>query len=146
MTGQEPTPEDERFVRRLAEVWRAPAPTAAERASFQARLEAKLAAPGRARRWAPLGLAAAGLAALALLWLGGGTERTTPESLRIATLAAPGEGASAPGGGTEAPAAPSATEALLALTETSSEQTDAALPPDYAAISGLFLDPRDAGT
>ncbi|HKA14579.1 MAG TPA: hypothetical protein VKH41_06150 [Myxococcota bacterium] len=104
---------DAELVRRIAESYRAPEPSAAERVALRARIDARLQRRSVRRLWVA-GAATAGVAAA------------------IALLRA-GEPAVAP-----APDA-AADEALLALAAPAGAEEEA-LPDDYQAIEDLLLE------
>jgi len=114
--------ENDAFVRTLAAHYRPPEPTPAERAAFRAGLDERLARR-RGAAWLPwaAGLATAS-AALALVFVPGTTSDSAdaPPATRLAS-------------------GPAAADALLWLATPESEEDDA-LPADYEAIAGLFLE------
>ena len=103
------------FVRRVAGAYAPPAPTAAARARFDARLDARLA---RARRqpWLAAAVAAAALSLSLHVWR--------------ASEVTPGRDAG--------PVAAASAEAILAMADDAGDASDA-LPTDYQAISDLLL-------
>lgn len=140
-------PEDESLVRRVAEAWRAPEQTPAERVAFQRRLDARLAKQtrGPSARWLrPLAGAAVLAAGIALALLAV-TGRGVRDAGTIATAPVPVAPAPSP-----APATDSARgEAIYALATEDDDTEDAAaasagsleaLPDDYVAIASLFVD------
>jgi hypothetical protein len=115
---------DERWLARVREAYAPPPASAAERAAFDARLRERLEAPRRAP-WLPLsvgaGLATAALAALLALW---------PE----AAVRAPDR--------TVAAADDWSGELLLddGSAYGDADDSEDALPPQYAAIAGVWLE------
>ena len=122
------TREEQRFVARVADAYRAPPLSAARRAAFHAQLDTRIARPRSARLFPAL---AGALGAAALAWLvlaGPGSEfRNVEEEPRTARVAAPAPAAVA-----------TAEEAILALSA-DEEIEDESLPEEYVAIASLFL-------
>jgi hypothetical protein len=125
------TPEEERLVRRIGEVYRAPERSPAARVAFTAALEERLARRRR-RGWKPLvALAAAGAAlAFALLLEGDGTA-PAPEAVPDAAPALQRLA--------EPASALSPEEVILAIATGAGADADSALPEDYLAIESLVL-------
>lgn len=121
------TPEEERFVRRVADVYQSPPLSPARRVAFGRALEERVARAQR-RRGGPALVAGAVVAASALLLF---AVMRSPEG-EPAPRVALGETAGA--GATATPE-----EAILALATESVADRDASLPDDYAAIESLFL-------
>ena len=121
------TREEASFVERVATSYAPPPTSSSQRVAFRRRLDARV--ERRSRAWWPgpiMGVAAA--AAAVVLWLAvPGSVEPIPEAQRQTTAQAP-EGA----------ADESIDEALFALT--TSNDRDASLPDDYAAIASLLLD------
>ena len=110
------TPDEQRFVTRVAGAYQAPQRSPARSAAFQRTLEERVARP-RAARWLPAFAGAIAVAVLAWLAIGVGIEPSMPgEQARIAT----------------------AEEAILALSA-DEESEEEALPEEYVAIASLFL-------
>jgi hypothetical protein len=126
MSGHEEEPrlsaEDERFVERLGALYRPPEPTAAARARFAARLDARIARGGARRPWLLAGAAAAALAALVFAL------RPAEEPARLAveeTTPAAAESVSTD-------------EALLLLANGPLADPDEELPDDYQTLASLL--------
>ena len=123
-------PEEEAFVRRIADAYAPPRRTASERMAFQARLEQRL--DGRAPRahlaWG-LAFGAAVVGAAFLLYAD-----HAPSSMQTASPTVAIE--------TATPSADDAAvqrEAILALVIDPESGSDAALPAEYEAIASVFL-------
>jgi hypothetical protein len=118
--------EDDAFVREIAAHYRPPEPTPSQRATFRAGLDARLARR-RGTGWLPwaAGLATAS-AALAFVLLPG-------------TLDTPGSSTGAPDGTTRLASGGATADTLLWLA-TPEAEGDEALPEEYEAIAGLFLE------
>ncbi len=121
-------PDEEAFVRSVADLYAAPPMTASERTRFDARLEERIrAAAARRRAWLPV----AGVAAVAvslLVWRAG---LDAPEGGEVAPVAESEPALDESDSGAE--------EWLLAMETGSLPATDEALPADYLAISDLLL-------
>jgi hypothetical protein len=117
-----PIPDDDtRFVEKLAALYQPPETTAAERARFAARLDARIARGRGRRRWLAGGAALAATAALIFALLpGAGPERTTSD---------PGQPSTA---------RPSTEETLLLLANGPLADPDEALPEDYQTLASLL--------
>jgi hypothetical protein len=105
-------PGDAALVRRIAEAYRPPDPTAAARVAFRARVDARIRRRTARRVWVT-GIATA-TAAAAFMWLRGAAPVGPPASPDAATG-----------------------DTLLALAASSEEE---ALPADYQAIEDLLLE------
>jgi hypothetical protein len=118
--------EDARFVRTLDALYRPPAPTAAERTRFAARLEERFAR-GRGRRPWLLGGAAATLTAAAAALV-----------LALLPQSEPGGQPTGEAGYAAAEELPSAEEALLLLANGPLQDPNEALPEDYQMLASLL--------
>ena len=114
---------DARLVQKIDALYRPPAPTAAERARFAARLEERIARGRERRPWLLGGAVAAAALALVLARLPQG-EPTAPPPV------APGFAS--------AVELPSAEEALLLLANGPLQDPDEALPEDYQTLASLL--------
>ena len=112
----EMTPEERRFVARVAGAYQAPPRSPARSAAFDRVLEERLSRP-RAPRWIPALAGAVAAAAIAWLAVGVGLDGAPTETAQVAT----------------------AEEAILALSA-DEESEEEALPEEYVAIASLFLD------
>jgi len=122
------SPDDEAFVRSVADLSAAPPMTAFQRTRFDARLEERIRdGVVRRRRW--LVAVAAAAAALSLLVWRAGVD--VPDGGEVARVEV-GEPAL-----DESETV--AEEWILAMATDSLTETDEALPPDYLAISDLLL-------
>ena len=110
------TPEQRRFVARVAGAYRAPERSRARSEAFQREVESRAARP-RAARWLPAFAGALAAAAIAWLAIAVGRAPIPSEPTQIAT----------------------AEEAILALSA-DEESRDEALPEEYAAIASVFLE------
>ncbi len=131
--------EDARFVRRIAEAWAPPEPTAARRARFDARLAERLARRRSPRRALVLAATLAAAALVVLVRVGGETGRTgvtekpkAPQGIASAPPIAPAESATA-----EETLIALASDRALASAVAGSDR-DEALPEDYQAIASLL--------
>jgi hypothetical protein len=109
------TPEERRFVARVAGAYQAPPGPPSRAAAFDRVLEERLARP-RAARWIPALAGAAAAAAIAWIAVGVGLDRAPTETAQVAT----------------------AEEAILALSA-DEESEEEELPEEYVAIASLFL-------
>jgi hypothetical protein len=110
------TPDERRFVARVAGAYQAPSRSPAQSAAFQQELDARLAHP-RAGRWLPAFAGVLAAAALAWLAIGVGREQAPREQAQVVT----------------------AEEAILGLSADAPSDEEA-LPEEYVAIASLFLD------
>ncbi|MGH0028446.1 MAG: hypothetical protein ACQGVC_01540 [Myxococcota bacterium] len=116
--------QDAAFVEHVAQLTRAPQPSAARRVAFQAELDRRIA---RGAAWDRLPVWAGGAVAL----------------LALALVLRPGGPVPGGQGPADVPVAgaPSSVEVLLSLAdEYSDETTDTRLPDEYEAIASLILD------
>ena len=121
-------PDEEAFVRSVADRYAAPPMTASQRTRFDARLEERIRdAAARRRVWLPVAAVAA--AAVSLLVWRAGIE--APESGEVAPVAESEPALDESEIGAE--------DWLLAMETGSLPATDEALPADYLAISDLLL-------
>jgi len=122
------SPDEEAFVRSVADLYASPPMTASQRTRFDARLEERIRdGVLRRRRWLVAVAAAAG--ALSLLVWRAGVE--VPDGGAVARVEV-GEPAL-----DESDTV--AEEWILAMATDALPETDEALPPDYLAISDLLL-------
>jgi len=117
--------EDARFVEKLEALYRPPAPTAADRARFDARLEERLARGAARRAWLLPGAAAAAAAAAALV-------------LALLPNAEPAERVVAEASPAVFEPYPSTEETLLLMANGPLADRDEALPEDYRMIASLL--------
>jgi hypothetical protein len=122
------SPEDARFVAKLASLYRPPTRTDADRARFDARLEERLARGAARRPWLLPGAAAAAAAAAALVLALVPNGETRPPAGRTAADARPA--LVEPGASTE--------ETLLLIANGPLADRDEALPEDYRMIASLL--------
>jgi hypothetical protein len=137
------TPEEERLVAHLREVYRAPALPPQRRAAFHARLEARRARGlgRRTPRAALAGAAAAALLAGLLVLMGRSDERVTTPPAAAARERGPDATTFAATASEDATALAATTpeEAILALATGEADDPDTSLPDEYLAIAGLFF-------
>ncbi len=122
------SPDDEAFVRSVADLYAARPMTAARRTRFDARLEERIRDGVVRRRPWFAGIAVAAVALSLLVWRAGIDAPDGGEVERVA--------------GSEPALDESETVAeewILAMATASLPETDEALPPDYLAISDLLL-------
>jgi hypothetical protein len=132
--------EDARLVRRIAEVWAPPEPTAARGTRFDARLAERLARKRSPQRALVLAAALGALALVVLVRVGGGPgtsegtdgTRAPAPGIASAPALAPAESATA-----EETLIALASDHALASAVTGSDR-DEALPEDYQAIASLL--------
>jgi len=128
---ERPERDDARFVARLRAAWTPEPLTPARRAEFDARLQARLEATRRRLgSWPALGAAGLATAALAALLLVRGAP--APPSAPVATPPAPARA--------EATGAWAADLLYPSDEDDEGGAGDEALPAEYAAIAGAFLD------
>lgn len=122
------SPDEEAFVRSVADLYASPPMTASQRTRFDARLEERIR-DGVMRRRPWLAVVAAAAAAVSLLVWRAGVD--APDGGEVARVAV------------SEPALDEsetvAEEWILAMATDSLPETDEALPPDYLAISDLLL-------
>ena len=122
------SPDDEAFVRSVADRYAAPPMTAAQRTRFDARLEERIRdGVVRRRPWLVVVAAAAVVSSL-LVWRAGVDVPDGGEVARV-RMSEPALDESER----------VAEEWILAMATDSLPETDEALPPDYLAISDLLL-------
>jgi hypothetical protein len=121
-------PDDEAFVRSVADLYAAPPMTASQRTRFDARLEERIR-DGAARRrpWFAVVAVAAAVVSL-LVWRAG---LDVPDGGEVAPVAESKRAVDESEIGAE--------DWLLAMETGSLPETDEALPADYLAISDLLL-------